>query len=84
MKIFKFGIAPVLSALLLASCAGGADPSTGGGVEAVCIISGEDATGGPTAEFMGQTVSFCCKRCKARWDKMDESARKASLADYNQ
>jgi hypothetical protein len=46
----------------------------------VCVISGEDAEGGPTATFGGQTVGFCCKRCKAKWDKMDDDARKQAIA----
>ncbi|MEC7726145.1 MAG: peptidylprolyl isomerase [Planctomycetota bacterium] len=47
---------------------------------AVCVISGEDAEGGPTATFGGQTVAFCCKRCKAKWDKMDDAGRQKAIA----
>jgi|GEM_PF-2110296 hypothetical protein len=46
----------------------------------LCVISGEDAEGGPTATFGGQTVGFCCKRCKAKWDKMDDAGRKQAIA----
>ncbi len=46
----------------------------------VCVISGEDAEGGPTATFGGQTVAFCCKRCKAKWDKMDDAGRQQAIA----
>ena len=46
----------------------------------LCVISGEDAEGGPTATFGGQTVAFCCKRCKAKWDKMDDAGRKQAIA----
>ncbi|MGC6486112.1 MAG: DUF6263 family protein [Planctomycetota bacterium] len=46
----------------------------------VCVISGEDAEGGPTATFGGQTVGFCCKRCKAKWDQMDDAGRKQAVA----
>jgi len=83
MKILKLVVAPVLSALMLASCAGAPAVEGGGNMDAVCVISGEDATGGPTAEFMGQTVSFCCDRCAAKWGKMDEGARKAAVAKLN-
>ena len=48
--------------------------------EMVCVISGEEADGGPTATFGGQTVAFCCKRCKAKWDQMDEAARSKAVA----
>ena len=84
MKTFKLVVVPVLSALLLASCAGGPDTNSAGNTEIICVISGEDAAGGPTTEFMGQTVSFCCKRCLAKWDKMEDGARKEALAKLNQ
>ena len=84
MKIFKHLVTSAIFAVCLTSCAGGPSTTTGENtVEAICVISGEDATGGPTADFMGQTVNFCCKRCKARWDKMDDSARKQAVADLN-
>lgn len=50
------------------------------GSSTVCVISGEDAEGGPTATFGGQTVAFCCKLCKAKWDKMDDAGRKQAIA----
>ena len=57
-------------------------PTTGPKKDApmVCVISGEDAEGGPTATFNGQTVAFCCKRCKAKWDKMDDAGREKAIA----
>ena len=57
-----------------------AKDTAGAGAPKVCVISGEDATGGPTAAFDGRTVGFCCKRCKAKWDKMDDDARKKAIA----
>lgn len=46
----------------------------------LCVISMEDAEGGPTTEFEGKTVSFCCENCMGRWDKMDDDGRRAALA----
>ena len=46
---------------------------------AVCVISGKDAEGGPTATFAFQTVAFCCERCKAKWDKMDDASRSKAI-----
>ena len=46
----------------------------------LCVISMEDAEGGPTVEFEGQTVSFCCNSCKKRWNKMDDDGRRAAVA----
>ena len=55
-------------------------PEDKDGAAAVCVISGEDAEGGPTATFGGKTVAFCCKRCKAKWDKMDDAGRQKAIA----
>ena len=80
MKILTQVIAPTLCALMLASCAGvSADGASQTDLPAICIVSGEDASGGPSADYMGQTVNFCCKRCKAKWDGMDDSAKKAAF-----
>lgn len=46
----------------------------------LCVISMEDADGGPTAQFEGQTVSFCCNSCMKRWNKMDDDGRRAAMA----
>ena len=77
MKILKNLLAPLAVAIMLAGCAGAPaaemQPSL-----AVCIVSGEDASDGPTAEYMGQTVNFCCDRCKSKWDGMDAAAQKAA------
>ena len=75
MKILTKIVAPTICALLFAGCAGVAADSQ----PAICIVSGEDASGGPSADYMGQTVNFCCKRCKAKWDGMDDSAKKAAF-----
>ncbi|HEB52715.1 MAG TPA: hypothetical protein ENI87_05625 [bacterium] len=74
-------IVPVLGMFLLFGCTTPqhCDDCDGGGAEAVCVISGEPADDGPTADFHGTTVNFCCKRCKAKWDKMDEATKQATL-----
>ena len=46
----------------------------------LCVISMEEAEGGPTVEFEGKTVSFCCNSCKRRWNKMDDDGRRAAMA----
>jgi len=80
MKILKLVVTPVLSALLLASCAN-VPPVDAADLEAICVITGEDATGGSTDEFMGQTVSFCCDRCVSKWNKMEDGAKKEAIAE---
>ncbi|MFT4514797.1 MAG: hypothetical protein ACI91B_003510 [Planctomycetota bacterium] len=82
MKFLKHIVAPVLATLLLASCE--SSPVAGQkNLPSVCIITGEEATGGPTDQFMGQTVNFCCDRCKSKWTAMDEAAKKAAVAEFN-
>ena len=44
------------------------------------VVSGEDADGGPTADYNGTTVHFCCDNCKAKWDRWDDAAKKAAVA----
>ena len=83
MKILKLVVGPLLGALLLTSCAGTPAGGAQDNLPSVCIITGEDATGGPTDQFMGQTVGFCCDRCKSKWDAMDEGAKKAAVDEFN-
>lgn len=78
MKLPKI-VLPVLGALLLTGCAG-TDNSMNDQAETVCVISGEPADGGPTAEYMGQTVHFCCDNCKGKWDRMSDEGKKKALA----
>ena len=52
-------------------------------MKAVCVITGEDATGGPTADFMGQTVNFCCDRCVSKWNKTDDGAKMEAVAEIS-
>jgi hypothetical protein len=68
------------SAALLAGCNTMSADAPAPQDQQLCVISMEDADGGPTAEFEGQTVSFCCNSCKKRWGKMDDGAKRAALA----
>lgn len=75
-------VAPLVGAVLLAGCAGSPDVNAAENLS-VCIISGQDATGGPTDQFMDQTVHFCCKRCKSKWDSMDMEGKKKAVEAFN-
>ncbi len=46
----------------------------------VCIMSGEkvDATS-PTADFMGGKVAFCCEKCQAKWNSLDDNGKKIAF-----
>ena len=80
MKSLTKLLAAASAALLFAGCntMNGDAPASQG--QTLCVISMEDADGGPTAEFEGQTVSFCCNSCKKRWGKLDDGAKRAALA----
>lgn len=79
MKLHSKLLVAALAALLSPSCS----VLDGDGAEhqaTLCVISMEDADGGPTAEFEGKTVSFCCNSCMKRWNKMDDDGRRAAMA----
>jgi hypothetical protein len=81
MKILKRLAVPVMGALLLAGCANQNDKAAMPAAE-VCIMSGEPVDAdSPSSEFMGQTVLFCCDRCKGKFDGMDDAGKQAKLAE---
>ncbi|MFY9345844.1 MAG: hypothetical protein WAT39_25355 [Planctomycetota bacterium] len=79
----------VSSLFLFAGCAGpSATDNTGRGMSdaaatlnSKCVVSGEalDAKS-PTVAYMGGKVGFCCKDCVAKWNDMDDAAKKAAVA----
>ena len=45
-----------------------------------CPVSGEaiDASS-PTCDYMGGKVGFCCEKCIAKWNAMDEASKKQKV-----
>ena len=78
MKLLKHLVAPIIGAILLTSCANAPDAAKSNIPMSVCIVSGEDATDGPTADYMGHTVNFCCDRCASKWTKMSNDKKQAA------
>lgn len=78
MKLLKNLVAPLVAAVFLAGCAGAPMDTPSAALPAICIVSGEDAGDGPTAEYMGHTVNFCCDKCMSKWNGMDDTAKKAA------
>jgi hypothetical protein len=37
---------------------------------------------GPTVEYHGKTVGFCCGGCVSPWDKMSDAEKNAFLTKY--
>jgi len=82
MKILTRFVAPILGAALLFGCAGQKNDMQDAmpAVDNVCIISGEPVDDDcPTAEYMGHTVKFCCKKCLRKWNEMDDAGRQAKF-----
>ena len=80
MKRLTRWFAPALAAALLTGCAGQHDNNAQPAMQSVCVISGEPTDAdSPTAEYMGETVSFCCGKCKRRWDDLEDDAKQAKL-----
>ncbi len=79
MKICTKLFVAAFAAVLFTGCTT-TEGTAATGAPTLCVISGEDAEGGPTAEFDGQTVGFCCNNCKRKWDKMDDGARREAIA----
>jgi hypothetical protein len=46
----------------------------------VCVMSGEATDDySPKADFMGTKVSFCCDKCVAKWNSLDDAGKKAKF-----
>ncbi len=82
MKVFTRLVAPLLGAVLFAGCANQKDTDTAPvAIDEVCIISGEPVDAdSPSVDYMGQTVRFCCTRCKSKFEGMDDAGKKAAMA----
>lgn len=49
-------------------------------VNAKCPVGGEAVDSTVTTSFQGQTVAFCCNKCKGSFDKMADADKSAALA----
>ena len=69
-----------LALSLLGGCAQQKEAAAPAMLNNVCVVSGEplDADS-PTSDYMGGKVGFCCQKCQAKWDKMDDGARKMAV-----
>lgn len=69
---------------LLGGCAQQQDSTTASSAGLlcnVCVVSGEalDDTS-PTSSYGGGKVGFCCEKCQAKWDKLDDAGKQAAVA----
>lgn len=50
-------------------------------LSSVCVMSGEALDAGcPTSDYMGGKVGFCCDKCQAKWNKLDDAGRQQTFA----
>ena len=73
--------AVALAVSLLSGCKSApAAPKAAATLNSVCLMTGEalDASS-PTADYNGGKVGFCCNNCLAKWNKMDDAAKKTAF-----
>jgi len=69
-----------LALSLLSGCAQQKDTASPAMLSSVCVMSGEALDGDcPTNDYMGGKVGFCCEKCQAKWNKMDDAGRKMAF-----
>jgi hypothetical protein len=81
MKNLLRTAAAAAALFVLAGCNSQPKATTNPGMLAdVCIMSGEkiDASS-PTADFMGGKVGFCCEKCLAKWNSLDDNGKKIAF-----
>jgi endogenous inhibitor of DNA gyrase (YacG/DUF329 family) len=71
------------AALLLAAACASPDTKSGASAATLntkCPMSGEPVNGsGPTSDFKGGKVEFCCERCQGSWSKLADADKQAKL-----
>jgi hypothetical protein len=67
-----------LSLTLLSGCANQSDKGAPKTLNVNCVISGEKGDG-PTVDYMNGKLGFCCDKCVAKWNAMDEATKKKTF-----
>lgn len=78
-KLFHVALPAVLA--LFAACSSTATAAPAPTLlKSSCLVSGEPLKAdSPTADFGGGKVGFCCSKCLAKWNGMDEAGKKAKF-----
>lgn len=71
-----------LSLFLFVGCANQKDSAPAAGLlNSKCVVSGEDVdASSPTVDYNGGKLAFCCDKCVAKWNGMDDAGKKAAFA----
>ncbi|MBM4061958.1 MAG: hypothetical protein FJ265_12815 [Planctomycetes bacterium] len=67
--------AALLAASWLPGCAAG--PAATVLLNNSCLVTGDPLDGsGPTADYRGGKVGFCCDKCLAKWNGLDDAGKR--------
>jgi len=80
MKNLARVVFTLITVSLLAGCASNKGPAPAGLMRDKCVMSGEplDAES-PVVAYQGGKLGFCCDKCIAKWEKLDDAGKKAKL-----
>jgi hypothetical protein len=81
MKFLARAAFSVVCASLLAGCANPKPaPESHHLLRQTCVISHEplDADS-PTVDYMDGQIGFCCNKCLAKWNKLDDAGKKKAF-----
>jgi hypothetical protein len=80
MKNLLRTVSLVASFVVFAACSSTSAAPAPAGTASVCVMSGEalDANS-PTADYHGAKVGFCCDKCQAKWNGLDDAGKKTAF-----
>lgn len=80
MKTMLCGAFLLLAFTTLFGCAQQQDKApAAGALNTTCPVTGKPVDADFTADYMGSKVGFCCEKCLAKWNAMDEAGKKATF-----
>ena len=68
-----------LSLTLLGGCANQADKAAPKTLNVNCVMTGKAIDASQTVDYNGGKLAFCCEKCVAKWNAMDEATRKKTF-----
>ena len=75
----SFIMKKLLALVVISAFLGGCAATGGNGTADVCLFQPSKAAK-VSVEFEGEQVGFCCKKCKGKFESMDQAAKKAAIA----
>lgn len=83
-NVLRLGVL-FLAASLFSGCAQHKHDAPAGLLLDKCVMSGEplDAKS-PTVAYNSGKIGFCCDKCQAKWEKLDDAGKKAAFAKASQ